>query len=296
MNWTTQSIPSLKGKTAIVTGANSGIGLETARALAAKGANVILACRNSEKASAAQREIENGAGGAKVEAIALNLADLSSIRAFASTFSSKYDRLDILVNNAGVMTPPLTKTTDGFEVQFGGNHLGHFALTGLLLDLLKSTPDSRLVVVSSIAERFGRIDFNNLNAERQYDPMTAYGQSKLANLLFSYELSRRLSAQKSSPLVVAVHPGLTATNLQKNSAISGLLSSFIAQPAAMGALPSLYAATAPGVQSGDYFGPDGFLEIGGYPKKIDSSANSRDTEVAKQLWQVSETLSGVKVG
>ena len=296
MNWTTQSIPSLKGKTAIVTGANSGIGLETARALAAKGANVILACRNSEKASAAQREIENGAGGAKVEAIALNLADLSSIRAFASTFSSKYDRLDILVNNAGVMTPPLTKTTDGFEVQFGGNHLGHFALTGLLLDLLKSTPDSRLVVVSSIAERFGKIDFNNLNAERQYDPMTAYGQSKLANLLFSYELSRRLSAQKSSPLVVAVHPGLTATNLQKNSAISGLLSSFIAQSAAMGALPSLYAATAPGVQSGDYFGPDGFLEIGGYPKKIDSSANSRDTEVAKQLWQVSETLSGVKVG
>ena len=290
MNWTTGNIPNLTGKTAIVTGANSGIGLETARIMAEKDATVILACRNIDKASAAKREIEVSMKDAKLEVIPLDLADLSSIHAFTTTFRAKYDRLDILVNNAGVMTPPLTKTTDGFEVQFGGNHLGHFALTGLMIDLLKNTTNSRLVVVGSIAERFGKIDFENLNAERQYNPMAAYGQSKLANMLFCYELGRRLQLLGNNPLIVAAHPGWTATNLQQNSASSRFLNKFFAQSPAMGALPSLYAATAPDVQTGDYFAPNGFLELRGCPKKVESSANSYNIELAKKLWTISETL------
>ncbi len=293
MNWTTQNIPDLTGKTAIVTGANSGIGLETARVLADKGATVIMACRNIEKATTAQREIEGSVKDAKLEVIPLDLSDLSSISVFATTVMDRHDRLDILVNNAGVMTPPLTKTKDGFEVQFGSNHLGHFALTGLLLDLLRNTAASRVVVVSSIAEQFGKIDFENLNAERRYNPMAAYGQSKLANILFCYELGRRLQASQHNPLVVAAHPGVTATNLQQNSDSSRFLTKFFAQSPAMGALPSLYAATAPDVQTGNYFGPNGFLELFGSPKKVNSSAKSYDIEPAKQLWSVSETLSGI---
>jgi NAD(P)-dependent dehydrogenase (short-subunit alcohol dehydrogenase family) len=296
MNWTAQDIPDQTGKTVIVTGANSGIGLETARVLSDKGATVILACRNIEKASEAKREIEVSVKHAKLEVIPLDLADLGSIQAFATTFTARHDHLHILINNAGVMIPPLTKTKDGFEVQFGGNHLGHFALTGLLLGLLRNTAKARLVAVCSVAERFGKIDFENLNAERQYDPMAAYGQSKLANMLFCYELGRRLQASGSNPLVAASHPGWTATNLQRNSANSAssrFLNKLFSQSPDMGALPSLYAATAPDVQNGDYFGPNGFLEMRGSPKKVKSSASSYNLDLAKKLWTISETLSGI---
>lgn len=291
--WTTQDIPDQTGKTAIVTGANSGIGLETARVLAEKGATVVLACRNLKKASVAKDAITAGHRHAKLEVIPLDLADLGSVRAFVASFTARHDQLNILVNNAGVMTPPLTKTRDGFELQFGGNHLGHFALTGLLLGSLQKTLNARVVVVGSIAARFGKIDFENLNAERRYDPMAAYGQSKLANMLFCYELGRRLQASTGNPLVVAAHPGWTASNLQQHSSSSRFFNPLFAQSPLMGALPSLYAATASDVRNGDFFGPSGFLELRGHPKRVRSSALADDLELAKKLWSISETLSGV---
>ena len=293
MNWTARDMPDQSGKTAIVTGANSGLGLETARALAAKGATVILACRNLEKANEAKRDIEATAPNAKLEIMQLDLADLSSVRNFASSFLAAHKQLNILVNNAGVMGPPLTKTIDGFEVQFGANHLGHFALTGLLLETLKNTPNARVVVVGSAVERFGKIDFENLNAEHQYNPMNAYGQSKLANMLFCYELGRHLQTSGSDVLVAASHPGWTATNLQVHSASTRFLNPLFSQTPDRGALPTLYAATAPDVQNGDFFEPNGFLEMRGSPKRVKSSRASHDLELAKKLWSVSETMTGI---
>jgi NAD(P)-dependent dehydrogenase (short-subunit alcohol dehydrogenase family) len=294
MNWTAKDMPDQTGKTAIVTGANIGLGLETARELAAKNATVILACRNLEKANAAKADIQKTVPNAKLEVIQLDLADLASVRQFASGFTSKYEHLHILVNNAGVMGPPLTKTKDGFEVQFGANHLGHFALTGLLLEKLLQTPGARVVCVASAVERGAKIDFENLNAEKSYAPMAAYGQSKLSNLLFCYELGRRFQKAGINAIAAAAHPGWTASNLQQNAPLFKYLNPIFSQTPTWGALPSLYAATANDVQNGDYFGPKGFLEMKGSPKRVQSTPRSHDLELAKKVWDVSETMTGVK--
>jgi len=237
-NWTAENIPDLTGKIAIVTGANSGIGYEMARALAHKEATVILACRNKARGEAAVRQIDQEYSEAQVELMQLDLSDLASVRRFADEFSSHYDRLDILINNAGIMAIPFGKTADGFELQFGTNHLGHFALTGLLLDFLIRTPKARVTTVSSGGHRFGKIDFDNLNGEKDYDRGGAYAQSKLANLLFTYELQRRLEGAGVDTIAVAAHPGWTATNLQAHWRMVRVLNPFIAQEPKMGALPT----------------------------------------------------------
>jgi NAD(P)-dependent dehydrogenase (short-subunit alcohol dehydrogenase family) len=293
-HWTTENIPDQSGRVAIVTGANSGIGYETARALAKKGATVIMACRNQGKGEAAAQQILNEQPKGHVEMMHLDLGDLDSVRAFADEFKQHYDRLDLLINNAGIMHPPFGKTRQDFETQFGVNYLGHFALTGLLLDLIVRTPHARIVTVSSVGHRLGRIDFDNLNAEKGYRANAAYGQSKLANLLFTYELQRKLEAAGSDALAVAAHPGWTATNLQQNSGVIRFFNRFFAQTPDMGALPTLRAATAPDVQGGDYYGPGQRLEMGGYPKKVESNGRAHDTAVAAQLWTVSEEMTGVR--
>ncbi len=292
--WMFDNIPDLSKKTAIVTGANSGIGYEAARMLAAKGARVIMACRNTEKGEAAAQQIHSEFPEAALEVMALDLSDLSSVRAFAADFTGRYSALDMLCNNAGVMAlPERYKTSDGFEMQFGTNHLGHFALTGLLLAVLQDTPDARVVTVSSGGHRMGKVEFDNLNAERVYKRWGAYGLSKLANLLFTYELQRRLESAGKDVIAVAAHPGYTATNLQAHSGLFSFLNNFLAQKQEMGALPTLYAATALDVRGGDYIGPDGLMEQRGYPKKVKSSEASHDEEVAARLWDVSEELTGV---
>jgi NAD(P)-dependent dehydrogenase (short-subunit alcohol dehydrogenase family) len=223
----------------------------------------------------------------------LDLSDLASVNSFAQGFHSEYDRLDMLINNAGVMAIPYEKTADGFERQFGTNHLGHFALTGLLLDLLLSTENSRVVTVSSTGHRTGRINFEDLNSEESYSKWGAYGQSKLANLLFAYELQRSLAAVGSTTISAAAHPGYTATNLQSGT-IFRFLNPIMAQSQEMGALPTLYAAVADDVNGGDYIGPGGFMEQRGYPKKVHSNGSSHDEMIARKLWQVSEEMTGVK--
>ena len=292
--WATENIPDLTGKIAIVTGANSGIGYEMARALAHKQATVILACRNQAKGTTAVRQIDQEYAAAKAEFRQLDLSDLASVRRFATEFASQCGRLDILINNAGIMAIPFGKTADGFELQFGTNHLGHFALTGLLLDLILRTPQARVVTISSGGHRFGKIDFDNLNGERHYDRSGAYAQSKLANLLFTYELQRRFEKAGADAIAVAAHPGWTVTNLQAHWRTLRILNPFIAQKPPMGALPALYAATAPDVQGGDYYGPGGWQELRGYPTKVHSSNKSHDTAVAAKLWAISEELTGVQ--
>ena len=293
-HWTENDIPDQTGRVAIVTGANSGIGWDTARALAQKGATVIMACRNLQKANPAADQIKALNPAGHVVVMLLDLADLDSVRAFTAAFRESYDRLDMLINNAGVMNTPYGKTAQGFEQQFGINHLGHFALTGLLLDLLNSTPQARIVTVSSFGHRLGAIHFDDLNWERRYDAQRAYAQSKLANLLFTYELQRRLTAAGQGTLAAAVHPGWTATNLQKHSRIYQLLNPIVGQSTAMGALPTLYAATAADIRGGDYAGPGGFLELHGNPKKVRSSARSHEEALARRLWAISEELTGIK--
>jgi len=292
--WTTENIPDLSGKTAIVTGANSGIGYETARVLAHKGATVILACRNQQKGEAALRQIGQDHPGAKAELMQLDLSNLASVRHFTDEFASHYDRLDLLINNAGIMRTPFGKTADGFELQFGTNHLGHFALTGLLLDIIIRTPQARVVTVSSGGERFGKIDFDNLNAEQSYDAGDAYSQSKLANLLFTYELQRRFEDGAVYTLAAAAHPGWTVTNLQVHWRMLQILNPLIGQQPVIGALPTLFAATAPDVDGGDYYGPDGWLALRGHPIKVKSSERSYDLAVAAKLWAFSEELTGVR--
>jgi len=252
-----------------------------------------MACRNQQKGEAAADSIRNEKPKGTVEVMQLDLADLDSVRAFADEFKQRYDRLDLLINNAGIMHPPFGKTKQGFETQFGVNHLGHFALTGLLLDLTMHTPQARIVTVSSAAHRFGRIDFDNLNAEKGYRANAAYGQSKLANLLFTYELQRKLEAAGSDTIAVAAHPGWTATNLQQHSGLIQFLNRFFAQTPEMGALPTLRAATAPDVQGTDYYGPGKRMEMVGYPKKVQSNGRSHDAAVAAKLWTVSEEMTGV---
>jgi NAD(P)-dependent dehydrogenase (short-subunit alcohol dehydrogenase family) len=302
--WTANDIPDLSGKTAIVTGSNSGIGYEAALQLARKGAHVVLACRDPERTRVAAARMKETSPGAAVEPMQLDLASLASIRAFAAAFLEKHRALHILCNNAGVMALPYRKTADGFEMQFGTNHLGHFALTGLLLERILATPAARVVTVSSGVHRAGNIDFDDLGSEKRYGKWRAYAQSKIANLLFTYELQRRLEGAGAGAIAVACHPGYAATNLQAAGprmegsslmeAITDLGNRLLAQSAAMGALPTLYAATAPEVRGGDYIGPDGLLENWGYPKKTASNARSRDAATAARLWDVSEEMTCVR--
>jgi len=302
-NWTTNNIPDLTGKVIIVTGANSGIGYEAAKEFARKGAQTILACRSVDKAQRALKKIQTEIPNAVVEIMHLDLASQKSIHTFAEAFKSKYDRLDILVNNAGIMMVPYGKTEDDFEQQFGTNHLGHFALTGLLIDLLKNTPNSRVVNVSSNGHRQGHIDFNNLMYEggNGYSRIGAYARTKLANLLFTYELQRRFEAAGINTIVTAAHPGLTNTALADHYFVVKLLRPILQpllgrslQNASMGALPTLRAAVDPAAGGGQYYGPSGPGEKRGYPIVVRSNRASHNESDARQLWEVSEKLTGIK--
>ena len=297
--WTAEQIPDQGGRTAVVTGANSGLGLVTARELAGAGARVVLACRNLAKGEAARREIEAAAPGAPLELEELDLSSLDSVRAFAERFRANHDGLDLLINNAGVMAPPRRRTADGFELQFGTNHLGHFALTGLLIGAMEGRDDARVVTLSSTAHKTGRIAFDNLGGDRHYFRWRAYGQSKLANLLFALELERRLRAAGSTVKSMAAHPGYAATNLQSagpplvDRLVMSVLNPLVAQSDEMGALPTLYAATARDLPGGTYVGPDGLAEQRGHPKPVSPSNAARDEQVARRLWEVSEQMTGV---
>jgi NAD(P)-dependent dehydrogenase (short-subunit alcohol dehydrogenase family) len=292
--WDVTQMADQTGRVAIVTGANSGIGFETAKQLAKKGATVVMACRNQAKGETAADAIRSEEPAGSVQVMALDLSSLASVRAFAAEFSSQFDRLDLLINNAGVMAlPKRFETVDGFEMQFGTNHLGHFALTGLLFDLLVKTPESRVVNVSSGAHRAGRMAWDDLQSQRSYSPFVAYSQSKLANLLFTNELQRRLDRAGVKTLATAAHPGWTATNLQTHSGLAGLLNPFFGQKPPMGALPTLYAATEPSVVPMGYYGPDGLMEMRGYPKPVGTSGSAQDQAAAARLWDLSEALTGV---
>jgi NAD(P)-dependent dehydrogenase (short-subunit alcohol dehydrogenase family) len=293
-DWTAEHIPELTGKVAIVTGANTGIGYEMARALARKRAKVILACRNKEKGEAAVRTIRQEYPKAKTELLQVDLSELVSVRRFADEFTNRYDRLDILINNAGIMATPFARTGDGFELQFATNHLGHFALTGLLLAYIIRIPQARVVTVSSWGHNFGVVNFDNLSAEKGYDPGRAYAQSKLANLLFTHELQRRFEGTGVDALAAAAHPGWTATGLPVHRPVVRMLNPLIGQKPEMGALPALYAATAPDVQGGGYYGPRSWGGLRGYPTTARPSDRSHDVAVAARLWAVSEELTGVR--
>jgi NAD(P)-dependent dehydrogenase (short-subunit alcohol dehydrogenase family) len=302
-HWTTDNIPDQRGRLAVITGANSGIGYEAALALAGKGAHVVLAVRSEERGRAALARIAAAHPGARAEVRPLDLADLASVRRFAEGMLRDHAALPLLINNAGVMAIPYRRTADGFEMQFGTNHLGHFALAGLLLPALLAAPGARVVTVSSQAHQMGRIDFDNLDGSHGYQRWAAYGQSKLANLLFAYELQRRLAAAGAGAISLACHPGFADTELQAvgprmdgtpfGDKLAKGLNKLLAQSAAMGALPTLYAATSPDAFGGDYVGPEGFGGWRGYPVRQRSTAASYSPGVARRLWEISERLTGV---
>lgn len=305
-HWTAAQIPPQHGKLAYITGANSGVGFHAALALARAGAAVILACRDQAKAEAARQRILAAVPGAQLEIALLDLASLASVRAAAQSFLATNRRLDLLINNAGIMALPQRRVTpDGFEIQLGTNHFGHFALTGLLLPaVLKAgqPKPARIVTVSSIAHRGATMDFDNLNWEHDYKPWPAYRRTKLANLLFGFELHRRLERAHASAMSIVVHPGVSATNLFSagpgsaggpQAVIAPLFIRLVGQSDAQGALPTLYAATAPEIQSGHFYGPDGFREMRGYPVEVRAETQAYDETVAARLWQVSEQLTGV---
>jgi len=300
-NWTIADIPDLSGKTIIVTGGNSGLGYESVKVFAGKGAKVILACRTLNKGEQAKKQILELYPAADISVMGLDLMDLASIRSFATSFTQSHTRLDVLLNNAGIMMVPYGLTKDGFEKQLGTNHLGHFALTGLLLDILKKTPKSRVVNVSSMAHKSGVMDFNNLLFEKGagYSPMKAYGRSKLSNLLFTYELQRFFEANKIDCIALAAHPGVSDTNLFNQAAPEWLLNIFrpllllMIQPAAMGALPGMRASVDPNAMGSDYYGPGGKREIKGYPVVVQPKETALDKESARILWETSEKLTSV---
>jgi NAD(P)-dependent dehydrogenase (short-subunit alcohol dehydrogenase family) len=302
-SWTTSAIDDQRGRVALVTGANSGTGYETAKVLAARGATVVLACRDDARAEAAAGRLRAQIPGADVATLRLDLAALASVRAAAAEFRDRYARLDLLINNAGLMIPPYGRTADGFESQFGTNHIGHFALTGLLLDRLLGSAGSRVVTVSSHAHRRGVIRFDDLNFENGYHAMSAYGQSKLANLLFTYELNHRLAASGVETIAVAAHPGGARTGLTRHSPLlfrfvvhrrTKWFFTWLIQDAANGALPVLRAATDGEVRGGEYFGPDGWKEFTGrHPVRVESTPLSHDRELQRRLWAESERLTGV---
>jgi NAD(P)-dependent dehydrogenase (short-subunit alcohol dehydrogenase family) len=292
--WTSDDVPGQHGRLAVITGASTGLGFQTARVLAARGASVVLAVRDTEKGKHAAARIAGAAPGADLTVQPLDLTSLASIRAAAAELRARHPAIDLLINNAGVMFPPRQATGDGFELQLGTNHLGHFALTGLLLPQMLPVPGSRVVTVSSLAHCIrARINFGDLQSERSYRRAAAYSQSKLANLMFTHELARRL-AGAGTTIAVAAHPGLAATELTRHTpAIAAFLYPLVSQTPAMGALPTLRAATDPGVLGGQYYGPGGLLGTRGYPEPAHSSRQSRDPAIQRRLWTVSEQLTGV---
>lgn len=281
-------------KIAVITGANTGLGLETTKAFAERNIEVVMACRNESKAEKAKAEILNEVPEAQLTILPLDLSSLDTVRNFAEKFKSEYDRLDILVNNAGLMIPPYGTTKDGFELQFGINYLGHFLLTGLLLEPLKNAAEARVISLSSLAHKWGDIYFEDLQFENHYDKQKAYGQSKLACLMFAYELDRRLKAQQLSVKSLAAHPGLSRTNLFRH--LTGMMNLFtpfvypFTQSAKSGAQPQIKAALDEKLAGGEYLGPSGFQEYSGKPKVVDSNGISKDKEKAKRLWKISEEL------
>ena len=295
--WTAADVPDQSGRVAIVTGANSGLGFDTAAVLAGKGAHVVLAVRNLDKGNQAADRIKTKSPDAVIAVQELDLTSLESVRKAADELRSTHPRIDLLINNAGVMYVPTRETTqDGFEMQFGTNHLGHFALTGQLLDNILPVEGSRVVTVSSFGHRIlARIHFDDLQLERKYNRVEAYGQSKLANLLFTYELQRRFKLKGDPTVALAAHPGFADTELMRH--LPGFIPDFFwrpfAQPTDMGALPTLRAATDPGAQGGQYYGPDGIGEVQGSPKAVESSKQSHDADLQRRLWTVSEELTGV---
>jgi NAD(P)-dependent dehydrogenase (short-subunit alcohol dehydrogenase family) len=300
--WTAAEIPSQAGKTALVTGANSGIGYQAALELARHGAHVLLGCRNAAKGATALAKLLKESPGASAEVASLDMASLASVRAFAAAFAARGLKLDLLVNNAGVMALPTRELTeDGFERQFGTNHLGHFALTGLLIPQLLAAPAPRVVTVASLAHRNGKIDFDNLQSEKKYVPWDAYNASKLANILFAKELERRARAAGTTLVSIPVHPGVSVTNIIDNGpgakglkvVVLKLLAPVLMQPDTAGALPTLYAATSPAAKGGEYIGPDGFMEMKGAPVVVQPKPQALDEAVGKKLWTVSEQLTGV---
>ncbi len=304
MSWQLDDLCEQSERTVVITGGNSGIGFEAAKALADQGARVIIACRDADKAKTACEQISVDNADASIEAVTLDLASLKSVRACAEEINERCERLDVLINNAGVMGIPRQETEDGFEMQIGTNHFGHFALTGQLFPLLRVASESRVVTVSSLAHLFGFINFVNLHGRMFYDPWMAYGQSKLANLLFTYELDRRCHAAGIDVLAVACHPGVAATSLgyagprmlgsPLGETLVQLYTSIVAQSAAAGALPTLYAGFAPEARGGDYIGPDGLGEMRGNPRKVTSSFMSRSETIAHQLWRVTEEATQVQ--
>ncbi|OLS26412.1 MAG: Sulfoacetaldehyde reductase [Candidatus Heimdallarchaeota archaeon LC_3] len=307
--WTTENIPDLHGKNVIITGANSGTGYEATKILTEKGAYVIMACRSETRGKESLEKILKNNPKALIEYLQLDLSSLMSIKEFVRNYKSKHDRLDILLNNAGVMQTPQRKTADDFELQIGTNHLGHFALTGLLFELIKNTSGSRIVTMSSMAHTMGSVNTEDLNFEksRKYDRSRAYAQSKLANLLFAYELDRKLEKNNISVISLGAHPGYSATKLQSAGlklegglrarlwrVVYGITNRLVAQSAYMGTLPMIMAATLNDVNGGDYFGPKGFRGMRGQPGKVTSNGKSHDTDMAQKLWNQSEELTGIK--
>ena len=294
----------LRGRTFLVTGGNSGIGFEAARAFAHGGGPVVLACRDIRRGDEAAARVRGEIASADVDVLEMDLADLASVRDAAKRFADQHAHLDVLVNNAGVMAVPQRQTADGFELQLGTNHLGHFALTGLLLDTLLAAPQPRVVSISSVLHRYGRIDFDNLHGQHFYDPWIAYGQSKLANLLFTRELQKRADHAGRPLISAAAHPGWARTHLQTAGprmrgsrvgiGVRRVANMIFGQSAAAGALPTVYAATAPDVEGGDYIGPSSLGELRGKPKKVSSAKAAFDEETGCRLWEVSTGLTGVR--
>lgn len=300
--WTAADVPDQSGRVVVVTGANTGIGYETAEVLAGKGARVVIAVRDAGKGQKALDAITRKHPGAAVSLQELDLSSLGSVRRATDALRSAHPRIDLLINNAGVMYPPKQVTRDGFELQFGTNHLGHFAFTGLLLDNLLDVPGSRVVTVASLAHKnLADIHFDDLQWERKYNRVAAYGQSKLANLMFTYELQRRLAARGAPTIAVAAHPGISNTELMRHvpgTSLPGVmkLAGLVTNTPAVGALPTVRAATDPGVTGGQYYGPSGFNEMVGHPVLVTSNRKSHDVAVQQRLWTVSEDLTGVKYG
>ena len=296
--WTSADMPTQQGRTIVITGANTGVGFQAAKVLAASGATVVLACRDPERAAGAVQRLRTDVPGARLDTVTLDLGSLASVRSGAAELRSRHPRVDVLINNAGVMWAPKGKTVDGFETHFGTNHLGHFAFTGLVLDLLLPVAGSRVVVLSSPAHKQGRIDFDDLSFDRRYRRMAAYGQSKLANLLFAQMLERELEQAHATTTAVAAHPGGARTELNRHMPIwfrgrSWGVARPITHPAEIGALSVVRAAVDPSIPGGSYVGPDGWQEFTGYPVVLRPSERARDCELQRRLWQESERLTGV---